>query len=155
MAIRKVSPTAYQRICLVQPSSDMIALMVCIFANRAWQVCTNPPYVDTVSLCTFLHVTIGHICNLMRAVSPSQAGLQILSATPKKCTSGWVVFSGKTHRELFSEFYEDLLHEPLEAALAMQPRPPASVLLFQQMMRDITTAGGVGLDPIGQVQLSC
>ena len=37
----------------------------------------------------------------------------------------------------------------------MQPQPPASVLLFQQMMRDITTAGGVGLDPIGQVQLSC
>ncbi|KAL0037921.1 hypothetical protein WJX79_005370 [Trebouxia sp. C0005] len=57
---------------------------------------------------------------------------------------------GKTHRELFSEFYEDLLHEPLAGALAMQPQPPASVLLFQQMMNDITTAGGLGLDPIGQ-----
>lgn len=66
--------------------------------------------------------------------------------------------AGKTHRELFSEFYEDLLHEPLETALAVQPQPPAAVLLFQQMMRDVTTAGGVGLDPIGQVlmpALSC
>ena len=58
---------------------------------------------------------------------------------------------GKTHRELFSEFYEDLLQEPLDQALAEQPRPAASVLLFQQMMRDITTAGGVGMDPVGQV----
>ncbi|KAL3145894.1 hypothetical protein ABBQ38_015262 [Trebouxia sp. C0009 RCD-2024] len=57
---------------------------------------------------------------------------------------------GKTHRELFSEFYQDLLQEPLEEALAVQPQPPASVLLFQQMMRDITTAGGVGVDPIQQ-----
>ena len=59
--------------------------------------------------------------------------------------------AGKTHRELFSEFYQDLLQEPLERALAVQPQPPASVVLFQQMMRDITTAGGVGVDPIQQV----
>lgn len=62
--------------------------------------------------------------------------------------------AGKTHRELFSEFYQDLLQEPLEEALAVQPQPPASVLLFQQMMRDITTAGGVGVDPIQQVGLT-
>ena len=61
------------------------------------------------------------------------------------------ILAGKTHRELFSEFYQDLMQEPLEEALAVQPQPPASVLLFQQMMRDITTAGGVGVDPIQQV----
>ena len=59
--------------------------------------------------------------------------------------------AAKTHRELYSEFYQDLLQEPLEPALEQQPQPPASVLLFQQMMRDITTAGGIGLDPIEQV----
>ena len=69
----------------------------------------------------------------------------------KRCVLIWIVIAGKTHRELFSEFYKDLLQEPLEEALAVQPQPPASVLLFQQMMRDITTAGGVGVDPIQQV----
>ena len=35
---------------------------------------------------------------------------------------------------------------------AVEPQlPAAAVLLFQQMMRDITTAGVVGLDPVGQV----
>lgn len=74
--------------------------------------------------------------------------LGLVTLNGDRCAS-----AGKTHRELFSEFYQDLLQEPLEEALAEQPRPPASVLLFQQMMRDITTAGGVGVDPIEQVYL--
>ena len=61
--------------------------------------------------------------------------------------------AAKTHRELYSEFYQDLLQEPLEGALGQLPQPPASVKLFQQMMRDITTAGGVGVDPVQQVSL--
>ena len=43
----------------------------------------------------------------------------------------------KTHRELFSEFYADLLREPLEGALADAPATPLSEALFSQMMRDI------------------
>ena len=74
--------------------------------------------------------------------------------TSKPCVLNHISIAGKTHRELFSDFYQDLLQEPLEEALAVQPQPPASVLLFQQMMRDITTAGGVGVDPIQQVGLS-
>eukprot|EP00891_Asterochloris_glomerata_P004175 jgi/Astpho2/4175/e_gw1.00064.44.1_t len=56
---------------------------------------------------------------------------------------------GKTHRLLFSEFYQDVLRRPLEQALAAQPRPAAAVLLFQQMMRDISGGGG-HQDPIEQ-----
>ncbi|CAK0787163.1 hypothetical protein CVIRNUC_010379 [Coccomyxa viridis] len=55
----------------------------------------------------------------------------------------------KTHRELFSEFYADLLKEPLEEVLAVSPRPTASVQLFQRMMHDILT-GGQTTDPIDQ-----
>ena len=61
------------------------------------------------------------------------------------------IIAAKTHRELYSEFYQDLLQEPLEDALRQLPQPPASVTLFQQMMRDVTTAGGVGVDPVEQV----
>ncbi|KAL4444936.1 hypothetical protein ABPG77_003986 [Micractinium sp. CCAP 211/92] len=43
----------------------------------------------------------------------------------------------RTHRELFSIFYADLMKEPLEALLAAAPRPPAAELFFSQMMRDI------------------
>lgn len=43
----------------------------------------------------------------------------------------------RTHRELFSLFYADLLKEPLEALLSVSPRPQSAVLLFQQMMRDL------------------
>ena len=58
--------------------------------------------------------------------------------------------AGKTHRLLFSECYQDVLRRPLEQALAAQPRPAAAVLLFQQMMRDISGGGG-HQDPIEQV----
>ena len=45
-----------------------------------------------------------------------------------------------THRELFSLFYADLLREPLEEALAANPRPAAAHRFFAQMMRDLNTA---------------
>lgn len=43
----------------------------------------------------------------------------------------------KTHRELFSDFYADLMREPLQMAVNQHPHPPAASLLFQQMMRDL------------------
>ena len=60
--------------------------------------------------------------------------------------------AGKTHRQLFSEFYQDLMHESLESLLALGARPPAGVTLFQQMMRDIMS-GGQQPDVIAQVRL--
>ena len=59
--------------------------------------------------------------------------------------------AGKTHRELFSEFYEDLLRAPLAAALAADPAPPRSVALFQRMMHDIMS-GGQTRDSLEQVR---
>ena len=58
--------------------------------------------------------------------------------------------AAKTHRELFSEFYQDLTEEPLEAVLAANPRPQLSVTLFSQMMRDLQDCGGC-TDPLEQV----
>lgn len=58
--------------------------------------------------------------------------------------------AGKTHRQLFSEFYQDLMHEGLESLLAEGARPPAGVTLFQQMMRDIMS-GGQQSDVVAQV----
>ena len=48
---------------------------------------------------------------------------------------------GRTHRDLFSIFYEDLLREPLAAALARDPAPALSATLFKKMMSDIGGAG--------------
>ena len=50
--------------------------------------------------------------------------------------------AAKTHRELFSEFYEDLMKSKLEDALAKNAQPEHSVALFHQMMHDIQTGGG-------------
>lgn len=50
----------------------------------------------------------------------------------------------RTHRELFSMFYADLLKEPLESALSQNARPPAAQLLFQQMVRDMNGGGASG-----------
>ena len=61
--------------------------------------------------------------------------------------------AAKTHRELFSEFYRDLLREPLEDVLAICPRPLASLQLFQRMMHDIMT-GGQTSNPIDQASSS-
>eukprot|EP01026_Neomeris_dumetosa_P056019 TRINITY_DN5114_c0_g1_i1.p2 TRINITY_DN5114_c0_g1~~TRINITY_DN5114_c0_g1_i1.p2 ORF type:complete len:307 (-),score=48.43 TRINITY_DN5114_c0_g1_i1:161-1081(-) len=43
----------------------------------------------------------------------------------------------KTHRELFSEFYESLFGEPLEVLLSEGVKPVASIILFDKMMKDI------------------
>lgn len=56
--------------------------------------------------------------------------------------------AARTHRELFSLWYADLLKEPLEALLAAAPRPPAAEAFFAQMMRDLE---GAGADPMQQV----
>ncbi len=61
--------------------------------------------------------------------------------------------AGKTHRLLFSEFYQDLMHESLEGLLAEGSRPAAGVTLFHQMMRDIMS-GGQQSDVIAQVCFS-
>lgn len=55
----------------------------------------------------------------------------------------------KTHRELFSDFYADLMREPLEKTLAENPRPFWSVALFGQMMRDLSQCNGQ-TDPVAQ-----
>ena len=47
----------------------------------------------------------------------------------------------QTHRELFQAFYEDLLKEPLAAALAQDAAPRASVDLLDRMMRDVMGEG--------------
>lgn len=57
--------------------------------------------------------------------------------------------AARTHRELFSIFYADLMKEPLEALLAAAPRPPAAELFFAQMMRDIN---GAAADAVEQVR---
>lgn len=59
--------------------------------------------------------------------------------------------TARTHRELFSVFYRDLLHASLEDALALDAQPPAAVAMFASMMRDIDTAGG-RTDCIDQVR---
>lgn len=48
---------------------------------------------------------------------------------------------GPTHRELFQAFYEDLLKEPLAAALAADAAPRVSADLLDRMMRDILGEG--------------
>ncbi len=58
--------------------------------------------------------------------------------------------TARTHRELFSMFYQDLLRAPLEEALAVNAQPPAAVAMFASMMRDIESAGG-RVDCIDQV----
>ena len=70
----------------------------------------------------------------------------VCSAKASNCAAA------KTHRELFSEFYQDLMEEPLEAVLAANPRPQLSVTLFSQMMRDLQHCGGC-TDPLEQVLL--
>jgi hypothetical protein len=58
----------------------------------------------------------------------------------------------KTHRELFSEFYADLMKESLERLLAESEAPVGGQLLFQQMMRDLSpvSADRAVRDPVEQ-----
>jgi hypothetical protein len=56
----------------------------------------------------------------------------------------------RTHRELFSVFYADLMKSPLEGVLAKNPEPRHGKALFDQMMRDLTTPEGVS----GPVELA-
>ena len=60
--------------------------------------------------------------------------------------------AAKTHRELFSEFYADLMREPLEAVLAGNPAPAASVAFFERMLADIVGGGGAS-EPVEKVKL--
>lgn len=48
----------------------------------------------------------------------------------------------KTHRELFSDFFQSLFGYPLTSLLADSPSPAAAQLLYNQMMRDILGGGG-------------
>jgi hypothetical protein len=54
----------------------------------------------------------------------------------------------RTHRELFSVFYADLMKQPLESVLASNPEPHHSKILFENMMRDLSS----GMD--GPVELA-
>ena len=49
---------------------------------------------------------------------------------------------GKTHRQLFADFYASVTGEPLEALLASAPSQAHASAFFAAMMRDVTTAGG-------------
>ena len=55
----------------------------------------------------------------------------------------------RTHRELFSMFYADLMKQPLESVLATNPEPYHSKILFENMMRDLSK----GIDD-GPVELA-
>ncbi|GBF99470.1 hypothetical protein Rsub_12138 [Raphidocelis subcapitata] len=48
----------------------------------------------------------------------------------------------KTHRELFSDFFQSLFGYPLADLIADSPTPEAAAKLFAQMMRDIEGGGG-------------
>ena len=53
---------------------------------------------------------------------------------------------GKTHRQLFADFYASVAGEPLEALLARRPAQQAAQSFFSAMLRDVTSAGGRGGD---------
>lgn len=87
---------------------------------------------------------------LQPALHPTAArsGQSCTLLTPP--TAPRVLFpAARTHRELFSMWYADLMREPLEALMAASPAPAAAVALYEQMMRDIMTAPCA--DPIEQV----
>eukprot|EP00878_Enallax_costatus_P016110 GHUV01016892.1.p1 GENE.GHUV01016892.1~~GHUV01016892.1.p1 ORF type:complete len:241 (+),score=73.76 GHUV01016892.1:110-832(+) len=58
----------------------------------------------------------------------------------------------KTHRELFSDFFQSLFGYPLTQLLADSPAPAAAQLLYSQMVRDILGGGGE-TDVLAQVNL--
>ena len=85
-----------------------------------------------------------YVGQILRSIFRPRASLSWRTASDS------VQNAGKTHRELFSDFYADLMREPLEQTLAENPRPFWSVALFGQMMRDLHQCGG-RTDPIEQV----
>jgi hypothetical protein len=48
----------------------------------------------------------------------------------------------KTHRELFSDFFQSLFGYPLTQLLEDSPAPGAAEALYEQMMRDVLGGGG-------------
>jgi len=57
---------------------------------------------------------------------------------------------GRTHRQLFAEFYESVTGEPLAKLMADEEQPPrAAKELYESMLTDVTTGGGRE-DPIEQ-----
>lgn len=56
----------------------------------------------------------------------------------------------KTHRELFSLFYADLMRQPLEDVLEKNSEPHYSKILFEKMMSDLSAPKGVN----GPVELA-
>lgn len=47
----------------------------------------------------------------------------------------------RTHRELFSVFYSDLMRQPLDDVLKKNPEPHFSKILFEKMMKDLSGPG--------------
>lgn len=47
----------------------------------------------------------------------------------------------RTHRELFSVFYSDLMRQPLDDVLKKNPEPHFSKILFDKMMKDLSGPG--------------
>lgn len=56
----------------------------------------------------------------------------------------------RTHRELFAQFYESLMGEPLEAMMAEEPAPALSVASFNTMLNDVLSTGGNSADIVQQ-----
>lgn len=144
-------------------TSGMYCLSACADTVASSWITTVPGTMSPGSRLLLLLVTCssrhsGRLCNSCRWCCGSGGCMVLLHAQSLAISALYTVWqslshmvAAKTHRELYSEFYQDLLQEPLEDALRQLPQPPASVTLFQQMMRDVTTAGGVGVDPVQQV----
>mmetsp|Transcript_17101 Transcript_17101/g.47724 ORF Transcript_17101/g.47724 Transcript_17101/m.47724 type:complete len:333 (+) Transcript_17101:92-1090(+) len=56
----------------------------------------------------------------------------------------------RTHRELFSEFYQSLMGEPLEEMMREDAAPALSVAAFDAMLKDVMTAGSTDADVVEQ-----
>lgn len=50
--------------------------------------------------------------------------------------------AGKTHRELFADWFQSMFHMPLAELIATSPDSKFAPVLFNQMMRDIRSNGG-------------
>ena len=99
------------------------------------------------------------VCDLLNFAKRQQNLVDILflrvsgQHTYCKISEEYLRIAAKTHRELFSDFYANLMREPLEKTLAENPRPFWSVALFGQMMRDLSQCNGHS-DPVSQVCFS-